>query len=186
MSTYAQTLRKNLKLAPSFGQLPDEVLTAILELLVPQPVTLQGGTGTSLCNLNTSEWAAFFARRRDLLNLRRVSQRLGTLVEPLLYRNLVIQGPKSVAVLLCGLIRDPSLGPRIRHISSAIALGSPETAVGPYWAAWREQRVASGLGDGDLRARPNLGEDHPLRRVLTWLEESTARGLSWHFIPSVR
>jgi hypothetical protein len=153
---------------PEFSALPNELLAKVLEHLAPEALAVR--VGASLWDMSSPAWLTYRAGRSDLLSLRCVSHHLSALVEPLLLRHIVVQGPWSMCLLLYQLFRKPSLGPLIRHIAFTVELEACDVAV-KCFAAWISLRgrylspenVDSALDREDIRAR-----------LLEWLEGDAA------------
>lgn len=164
---------ENMMVSPTLNILSNDVLLIVFEHLVPEPVTVgirhsPGKARTSLWDLTATEWRTYMARRSDLLSLRRVSQRLNSLVNPLLFRHMVLGSPKSMVLVLSQLVQNPSLGPKIRHISSAVDLDEPGMAM-CFWMTWQLQGHRSLFG----HLNPSLAHDDPFWKLSNWFNEST-------------
>lgn len=152
----------------TFESLPNEILSEIFDQLAPELVDV--GVGSSLYDPNAPVWVAYCEGRRELLNLRCVSQHIKTLVEPLRFRNVVLSGPRSMAMLLWQLMNNPTLGSRIRQIVSRVDLSSPITAI-KCTATWN--KVTDRYGNS-VRNHSGSAQDSALRRLARWFEENTA------------
>jgi hypothetical protein len=118
----------------SLHSLPAEILQRIAEFLIPEPVTASERDDSFIRDRNQYKWSRFFDNRQSLVNLGRTSRRIRGIAGPLIYRNIFIEKPSNLCSLIINLAQNPSLGPLVRHITSAIDL-RPEN-FDEVWKAW--------------------------------------------------
>ncbi|KAK5662354.1 hypothetical protein OQA88_8264 [Cercophora sp. LCS_1] len=153
---------QRLRISSAFEQLPDEILSGILEHLAPDAIEV--GPGTSLLDRQRSaKWQSFFASRSDVINFGLVNKRFNRIANPFRYRSLLVSQPFSLCRLVMSFLMDPSLASQVRHLSAALVLDSHQTviAVAKAWKLLCWTHLP--------RHTPRFPCFHPYWNVFNWL-----------------
>ena len=103
--------------------LPPEIITSILDCLVPQPPEIGETRPVSYDKLVPGEpWFDFTRSRRGLWSLCLTSRRFAAVAQPLLYRVIAILDEDGLILLFRTLAERPAFGPWTRYLSVHLTL----------------------------------------------------------------
>ncbi|KAK3302670.1 uncharacterized protein B0T15DRAFT_543608 [Chaetomium strumarium] len=103
--------------------MPPEIITTILEFLVPQPPEIGETRPVAYSQLMADEpWFDFTRCRRGLHSVCRVSRLLSEMARPLLYRVIAILDETALVLLLRTLYNKPEYGLWTRYVSCHFTL----------------------------------------------------------------
>ncbi|EAQ91565.1 hypothetical protein CHGG_03500 [Chaetomium globosum CBS 148.51] len=108
---------------PVFDTIPPEIISLILEFLVPQPPEIGETRPVAYHQLMVDEpWFDFTRCRRGLRSVCRVNRRLSEMALPLLYRNVALWDETAMLFFFRTLCSKPHYGLSTRYVSCHITL----------------------------------------------------------------